>query len=104
MSQVWILPSVDIIYDILSWVLGDEDHYDNGVMDDDGHDVADAVPSMYITNDDMRLLLTGCEIGLMQEDVQFCDNDLGDFLAPLETMLLQDPQQQQPHSELNLNF
>ncbi|KAH0977465.1 hypothetical protein GBA52_027184 [Prunus armeniaca] len=113
-------PTVDTIYDFLSWVLGDEDQIDNGVMEDDlqpqstnhngvssteglkidGHDVVNVGPSMSITDDDIWLLLTDCAIGLMQEDD---DNDLSDFLAPLETMLLQVPQHQ-PHSELNLNF
>ncbi|XP_008227304.1 PREDICTED: uncharacterized protein LOC103326831 isoform X3 [Prunus mume] len=113
-------PTVDTIYDFLSWVLGDEDQIDNGVMEDDLHpqstnhngvssteglkidgpDVVNVGPSMSITDDDIWLLLTDCAIGLMQEDD---DNDLSDFLAPLETMLLQVPQHQ-PHSELNLNF
>ncbi|XP_034222442.1 uncharacterized protein LOC117632916 [Prunus dulcis] len=96
-------PTVDTIYDFLSWVLGDEDQNDNGAMEDD----VQPQSTNHITDDehdDIRLLLTDCEIGLMQEDLQFCDNDLSDFLgAPLETMLLQDPQHH-PHSELNLNF
>ncbi|PQQ10337.1 hypothetical protein Pyn_24403 [Prunus yedoensis var. nudiflora] len=95
-------PTVDTIYDFLSWVLGDEDQNDNGAMEDD----VQPQSTNHITDDehdDIRLLLTDCEIGLMQEDLQFCDNDLSDFLAPLETMLLQDPQHQ-PHPELNLNF
>ncbi|XP_020420972.1 uncharacterized protein LOC109949539 [Prunus persica] len=92
-------PTVDTIYDFLSWVLGDEDQNDNGAMEDD----VQPQSTNHITDDehdDIRLLLTDCEIGLMQEDLQFCDNDLSDFLAPLETMLVQ----HQPHFELNLNF
>ncbi|ONI01102.1 hypothetical protein PRUPE_6G121700 [Prunus persica] len=84
-------PTVDTIYDFLSWVLGDEDQNDNGAMEDD----VQPQSTNHISDDehdDIRLLLTDCEIGLMQEDLQFCDNDLSDFLAPLETMLLQDPQ------------
>ncbi|CAL8161759.1 unnamed protein product [Prunus armeniaca] len=95
-------PTVDTIYDFLSWVLGDEDQNDNSAMEDD----VQPQSTNHITDDehdDIRLLLTDCEIGLMQEDLQFCDKDLSEFLAPLETMLLQDPQHQ-PHSELNLNF
>ncbi|BFG34643.1 hypothetical protein CerSpe_209170 [Prunus speciosa] len=95
-------PTVDTIYDFLSWVLGDEDQNDNGAMEDD----VQPQSTNHITDDehdDIRLLLTDCEIGLMQEDLHFCDNDLSDFLAPLETMLLQDPQHQ-PHPELDLNF
>ncbi|CAL8999873.1 unnamed protein product [Prunus brigantina] len=95
-------PTVDTIYDFLSWVLGGEDENDNSAMEDD----VQPQSTNHITDDehdDIRLLLTDCEIGLMQEDLQFCDNDLSDFLVPLETMLLQDPQHQH-HSELNLNF
>ncbi|BFG34747.1 hypothetical protein CerSpe_210220 [Prunus speciosa] len=94
--------------DYLSLVLGD-DHNDlqpqsSNYMEGlkiDGHDVVAAMPSMDATDDDIKLLLSDCDIDMMQDDVQFCVNDLID-------MLLQDPQQQ-PHSEfkctiLDLNF
>ncbi|XP_021829699.1 uncharacterized protein LOC110769948 [Prunus avium] len=94
--------------DYLSLVLGD-DHNDlqpqsSNYMEGlkiDGHDVVAAMPSMDATDDDIKLLLSDCDIDMMQDDVQFCVNDLID-------MLLQDPQQQ-THSEfkstiLDLNF
>ncbi|ONI01099.1 hypothetical protein PRUPE_6G121400 [Prunus persica] len=100
-------PTVDTLDDFLSWVLGGDHHNDIAVMEDDLklYDLDTMLPEepqqleqqplsvqsmdTITSDDDMRLLLSDCEIALMQED-------LSDFLAPLETMLLQHPQQQQP--------
>ncbi|KAH0996908.1 hypothetical protein GBA52_020772 [Prunus armeniaca] len=40
-----------------------------------------SVPSMdtITTDDDMRLLLSDCEIGLMQDDLQFREDDPSEF-------------------------
>ncbi|KAI5322743.1 hypothetical protein L3X38_031815 [Prunus dulcis] len=84
--------------DYLSLVLGDahnglqpqSSNYTEGLKID-GHDVVAAMPSMDAADDDVKLLLSDYDFDMMQDDVQFCVNDLID-------MLLQDPQQQ-PHSE-----
>ncbi|CAL8999856.1 unnamed protein product [Prunus brigantina] len=107
-------PTVDTLDDFLSWVLGGDHHNDIAVMEDDLrlYDLDTmlseepqqleqqplSVQSMdtITSDDDLRLLLSDCGIGLMQDDLQFCDDDLSHFLAPLETMLLQHPQEQQP--------
>ncbi|CAB4283243.1 unnamed protein product [Prunus armeniaca] len=84
--------------DYLSLVLGDahndlqsqSSNYMEGLKID-GHDVVAAMPSMDAADDDIKLLLSDYDFDMMQDDVQFCVNDLID-------MLPQDPQQQ-PHSE-----
>ncbi|CAL9000008.1 unnamed protein product [Prunus brigantina] len=84
--------------DYLSLVLGDahndlqpqSSNYMEGLKID-GHDVVAAMPSMDAADDDIKLLLSDYDFDMMQDDVQFCVDDLID-------MLLQDPQQQ-PHSE-----
>ena len=65
--------------DYLSLVLGNDDHNDIGLMEDDhGLDLPEEpqedVLIVEISDDDMKLLLSDCEIGLMEDAMQFCDN------------------------------
>ncbi|PQQ10336.1 hypothetical protein Pyn_24402 [Prunus yedoensis var. nudiflora] len=96
-------PTVDTLDDFLSWVLGGDHHNDIAVMEDDLglYDLDKMLPEepqqleqqplsvhsidAITSDDDVRLLLSDCEIGLMQDDLQFCGDELSHFLALLET-------------------